>query len=96
MEKLELEEEIGASNAMHIGPLALAPVVERSSRRDERAIKEEIRALEAEQEALKHERRHEKDYHFERRKSKGRSSSKNREEVKIEKDRKGRMSLVVK
>ena len=64
-------------------------------RRDERSIKAEIRALEAEKKALKLERE------MERERSKAdryRESEveiiKERDVVKIEKDRKGRLSLV--
>ncbi len=78
----------------------VVPHRSKSTHRDERSIKAEIRALEAEKKALKYEREIEKeekkaqryrdrdgDVIIERVKDRG-------ETVKIEKDRKGRMSLV--
>lgn len=82
------------SATVHGGPFALiAPA--HTHRRDERSIKAEIRALEAEKKALKLERE------MERERSKAdryRESEveivRDRDVVKIEKDRKGRLSLV--
>lgn len=81
--------EIGESNSMHPGPLAL--VVPRHSRddgKDERRIREEIRELELEKKKLKRERR-EKKYH----------NDNSDDEViieKVERDRRGSISAVTK
>lgn len=94
-------EEVGESNPMMGGGLQLVvPHRSKSTHRDERSIKAEIRALEAEKKMLKYEReieKEEKKAHrykdrdteviIERERDRGDS-------VKIEKDRKGRMSLV--
>ncbi|KAL8914557.1 MAG: hypothetical protein Q9171_000910 [Xanthocarpia ochracea] len=95
-------EEVGVSNAIGSVPemQLVVPHRSKSTHRDERSIKAEIRALEAEKKALKYEREIEKeekkaqryrdrdgDVIIERVKDRG-------EAVKIEKDRKGRMSLV--
>jgi hypothetical protein len=48
-----IEDDVAESNSIHAGPLAL--VVDRHPKTD-RDIKEEIRALEAERRALRHER----------------------------------------
>ena len=79
---------------MHSGPLAL---VMPERRKDERSIKAEIRALEAEKKALKLEREIEKE-HRKADRYRERDTEiiieKDRDVVKIEKDRKGRLSLV--
>ena len=86
--------DLGESNSIHAGPLAL--VVDRHPKTD-RDIKEEIRALESERKALRHER------------VEIRKPSRYREEdreiivarpaaeevIEVRKDKKGRMSLVV-
>ena len=80
------------SATVHGGPFALmAPA--HTQRRDERSIKAEIRALELEKKALKLERE------MERERSKAERYTelevvRDRDVVKIEKDRKGRLSLV--
>ena len=90
-----IEDDIEESNSFHAGPLALVT----PHRKSDREIKEEIRALEAERRHLKAER-------IERRRP-SRYSEVEREIiiererpteeiVEIKKDRKGRMSLVVK
>lgn len=90
-----IEEEIGESNSMH-GPLALIqPKSHHHHHRDERSIKAEIRALEAEKEALKLERKIEKEHRkAERYRDEEIIIERRDDVVKIEKDRKGRMSLV--
>lgn len=75
---------------MH-GPLALIAPKER---RDERSIKAEIRALEAEKKMLKYEREAEKEHRKVDRYRDGEILIERERDVKIEKDRKGRMSLV--
>lgn len=95
-------EDVGESNAIGSVPQMqlVVPHRSKSSHRDERSIKAEIRALEAEKRALKYEREIEKEdkkahrYRdrdgeviIERDRDRG-------EPVKIEKDRKGRMSFV--
>ena len=100
------EEDVGESNAMTTGPLALVLPHRSKSRRgsrDERKIKEEIRELEAEKKRLREERKHEKKHH----KHHGGRSDSDEEviierrdghgrerDVKIEKDRKGNMAFV--
>lgn len=102
-----VEEEVGESDKINTGPLAM--VLPHHSKKDERSIKAEIRALEAEKKMLKYEREIEKEH---RKSSRYRDdgeviierSSRHREpeivierperEVKIEKDRKGRMAFV--
>ena len=79
------EEEIGESNSMH-GALAVI-----TPRKDERSIKAEIRALEAERRRIKHERELERGHDRHRDEE---IIIEDRNVVKIEKDRKGRMSLV--
>ncbi len=85
------EEERGESNSMDVRPLALLL----PERRNPERIKSEIRALEAEKKALKYEREMDKEH---KRAEKYREGEmyieKDRDVVKIEKDRKGRMSLV--
>ena len=97
------EDEVGESNAMKTGPLALVLPRRSKSRhgsKDERRVKEEIRELELEKERLRKERKHEKKYHYdsssdddaviiERKSSRG-----GKEDVKIEKDKRGRMAFV--
>ena len=75
-------DEVGESNKMHTGPLAMvlsAPTRTKSkSRRDsDRAVKDEIRELELEKERLRRERRRERRYHRQhtRRSSSSSSSS---------------------
>ena len=90
-----IEEDFGESNSMHPGPLALvAPRHERSSSKDERRIKEEIRELEAEKRHLKRERRrnHHDSSDDEVIIERVRSGSRERRgsTIKVEKDRKGR------
>lgn len=89
-----IEDDMGESNSIHAGPLAL--VVDRHPKTD-RNIKEEIRALEAERRALRNER-------VEIRKP-ARYKEEDREiiiarpvqeeVIEIRKDKKGRMSLAV-
>lgn len=90
--KLVLEEEVGESNSMH-GPLAI--IAPRDHRKDERAIKAEIRALEAEKKALRLEREREKEHKkADRYREEEIIIEKDRDVIRIEKDRKGRRSLV--
>ena len=94
-----IDQEVGESNNLHTGPLALVIPHHRSGSRDERKIKDEIRELESEKRRLKRERR-ERKYHdgsddeviIER----VRSGSHGRRDstVKIEKDRRGNMAFV--
>lgn len=84
------EEIIGESNSMH-GPLALIAPKER---RDERSIKAEIRALEAEKKMIRLEREVEREHRKVDRYRDGEVIIERERDVKIEKDRKGRMSLV--
>lgn len=85
------EEEIfGESNSMH-GPLALIAPKER---RDEQSIKAEIRALQAEKKMIKLEREAEIEHRKAERYRDGAVIIERERDVKIEKDRKGRMSLV--
>jgi hypothetical protein len=95
IEKREIiEGDIGESNSIHAGPLAL--VVDRHPKSD-RDIKEEIRALEAERRALRNERVEI------RRPSRYREEDREiiitrpaeEEVIEVRKDKKGRMSLVV-
>lgn len=98
-------EDVGESNAMRNGPLALVlPHRDKEANdRDERSIKAEIRALEAEKKRLKREREHEKEHRKSSSKYRGhdedeviierRENAKERE-VRIEKDRKGNMAFV--
>ncbi|RMD40621.1 hypothetical protein DV735_g4513, partial [Chaetothyriales sp. CBS 134920] len=51
-----VDEDVGESNSVHVGPLAL--VVDRRPSRSDREIREEIRRLEAERRAIRRERRH--------------------------------------
>lgn len=87
------EEEIGESNSMH-GPLALIAPRER---KDERSIRAEIRALEAEKKMLKYEREAEKEARKAERYRDGEIIiERDREIIGVQKDRKGRMSLIAK
>lgn len=87
------EEDFGESNSMH-GPLALIQP-KKHHHKDERSIKAEIRALEAEKKALKLEREMEKEHRKAERYRDDEIIIERRDDVvKIEKDRKGRMSLV--
>lgn len=92
--ELIIEQERGESSSVAVGIGALI-IPERRVNRDERSIKAEIRALEAEKKALRLEREMEKDH---RRGDRHRDSDltieRDREVVKIEKDRKGKLSLV--
>ncbi len=89
-----LQEEKGESNSMH-GLSLVVPNRSKDAHKDERQIKAEIRALEAEKKMLKYEREVEKEH---RKAEKYREEpviiERDRDVVKIEKDRKGRMSLV--
>jgi hypothetical protein len=102
-----IEDDVAESNSIHAGPLAL--VVDRHPKTD-RDIKEEIRALEAERRALRHERveiRRPSRYVEEDREIviarpaqeevvEIRKARPTQEEViEIRKDKKGRMSLAV-
>lgn len=101
------EEYIERSEGVPMGALALAP--QHHSRKDERAIRAEIKALEAEKEALRAERRADKEMRkADRLRRDGRESGElmlyeERVErirepeggVRIEKDKKGRMSISV-
>lgn len=77
---------------------ALAIIAPRDSHaKDERMIQAEIRALEAEKRALKYEREMEKEHRKAERLRDGEIIiERDRDVIKIEKDRKGKMSLVVK
>lgn len=87
------EEEIVESNSIH-GPLALiAP----RDRKDERSIRAEIKALEAEKKKLKYEREAEKEARKAERYRDGEIIiERDREIIGVQKDRKGRMSLIAK
>ena len=79
---------------MHGLSLAI-PSRSKDSHKDERQIKAEIRALEAEKKMLKYEREIEKEHRkAERYREEPVIIERDRDVVKIEKDRKGRMSLV--
>lgn len=87
------EEEIGESNSIH-GPLALIAPRER---KDERSIRAEIRALEAEKKMLKYEREAEREARRAERYRDGEIIiERDREVIGVQKDRKGRMSLIAK
>lgn len=87
------EEEIGESNLIH-GPLALIAPRER---KDERSIRAEIRALEAEKKMLKYEREAEKEARKAERYRDGEIIiERDREIIGVQKDRKGKMSLIAK
>ena len=89
------------SASVHHGPIT-ALVIPDQHRRDERSIKAEIRALEAEKKALKREREMEKEYRKADRYREGGGEviiervvkERDKDVVKIEKDKKGRMSFV--
>lgn len=98
-------EEFEDSNSVHVGPLAL--VVDRKPQRSERDIKEEIRRLEAERRDLRRERRYERDgteiVKIERVRERSPSprgeviiERRGDEVLEVKKDRRGRMSLIVK
>lgn len=95
IEKREvIEDDLGESNSIHAGPLAL--VVDRHPKSD-RDIKEEIRALEAERRALRNERveiRRPARYREEDREIVVARPAEE-EVIEVKKDKKGRMSLVV-
>lgn len=120
---VEKREYIERSDAIPVGPLALAVQPDRYRHKDERAIRAEIKALEAEKEALRAEKRAERELRkADRIRRSGRSSETDlvlyeterydrpeeeytlvrRERieepeggVRIEKDKKGRMSISV-
>ena len=94
-----IDEGREESASVHHGPIT-ALVAPPDRRRDERSIKAEIRALEAEKKALKLEREMEKE---QRRADRYREGGKevvierivkDKDVVKIEKDKKGRLSFV--
>lgn len=88
----EHEEEYKSSH----GVLAIIAPRDHHSK-DERMIQAEIRALEAEKRALKYEREMEKEHRKAERLRDGEVFiERDRDVIKIEKDRKGKMSLVVK
>lgn len=109
---MHVDEEVGESNNIATGPLAL--VVPHHSKKDEKTIKAEIRALEAEKKMLKYEREIEREHRKASRYKDGHRSSdgdviiersnRHREpeivierpekEIKVEKDKKGRMAFV--
>jgi hypothetical protein len=111
IERRKETEYVERSDEIPVGPLALAITSDRSRSKDERAIRAEIKALEAEKEALRAERKASKEVRrAERIRREGRESGdlvlyEERMEVKrerepeggvrIEKDRKGRMSISV-
>ncbi|KAJ9609361.1 hypothetical protein H2200_005688 [Cladophialophora chaetospira] len=97
--------EIEDSNSVHVGPLAL--VVDRKPQRSERDIKDEIRRLEAERRDLRRERRYEREggevIKIERVRERSPSprgeviiERRGDEVLEVKKDRRGRMSLIVK
>jgi hypothetical protein len=89
-----LQEEKGESNSMH-GLSLVVPSRSKDAHKDERQIKAEIRALEAEKKMLKYEREIEKEHRkADKYKEEPVILERDRDVVKIEKDRKGRMSLV--
>lgn len=107
---MHVDEEVGESNSIAAG---LALIVPHHSKKDEKTIKAEIRALEAEKKMLKYEREIEKEHRKAARYKEGRvsdgdviieRSSRHREpeiiierpekEIKVEKDKKGRMAFV--
>ena len=101
--KIISDEEIGESNSVHVGPLAL--VVDRHPSRSDRDIKDEIRRLEVERRALRRERRYEResDEVIKIERVRDRSPSprgeivierRGEEIVEVKKDRRGRMSLI--
>lgn len=99
-------DEIEDSNSVHVGPLAL--VVDRKPQRSERDIKDEIRRLEAERKDLRRERRYEREgggeiVKIERVRERSPSprgeviiERRGDEVVEVKKNRRGRMSLIVK
>jgi hypothetical protein len=111
IERRKETEYVERSDEIPVGPLALAITSDRSRSKDERVIRAEIKALEAEKEALRAEKKASKEARrAERIRREGRESGdlvlyEERMEVKrerepeggvrIEKDRKGRMSISV-
>lgn len=99
-----VEEELGESNVIPVGPLALVVPHrdKRSNSKDERKIKEEIRELEEEKRRLKRERKDKKHSHRDdddeeviiERVHTGGHGRRKEEDVKIEKDRKGNLAFV--
>jgi hypothetical protein len=105
IERRITRDEFEDSNSVHVGPLAL--VVDRKPQRSERNIKEEIRRLEAERRELRRERRYEREggeiIKIERVRDRSPSprgeviiERRGEEVVEVKKDRRGRMSLIVK
>ncbi|EXJ57980.1 hypothetical protein A1O7_05403 [Cladophialophora yegresii CBS 114405] len=105
IERRVTRDEFEDSNSVHVGPLAL--VVDRKPQRSERNIKEEIRRLEAERRELRRERRYEREggevVKIERVRERTPSprgeviiERRGEEVLEVKKDRRGRMSLVVK
>jgi hypothetical protein len=106
--RISTREEIEDSNSVHVGPLAL--VVDRKPPRSERDIKEEIRRLESERRELRRERRYEREtdrgteiVKIERVRERSPSprgeviiERRGDEVLEVKKDRRGRMSLIVK
>ena len=85
------EDEKGDSGSLDVRPLALIL----PERRNPERIKAEIKALEAEKKALKYEREMDKEHKKAEQYREGETIiEKGGNVVKIEKDRKGRMSLV--
>ncbi len=85
------EEEQGESNDIDARPLALFL----PERRNPERIKAEIKALEAEKKALKYEREMDKEHKKADQYREGDMIiEKGKDVIKVEKDRKGRMSLV--
>lgn len=90
------DNEIGESNSIHAGPLAL--VVDRHPRSDrEASIKEDIRALEAERRAVRNERIevHRPSRYREENREIVVAHPAEEEVIEVKKDKKGRMSLRV-
>ena len=105
IERRITRDEIEDSNSVHVGPLAL--VVDRKPQRSERDIKDEIRRLEAERRDLRRERKYEREggevVKIERIRERSPSprgeviiERRGDEVLEVKKNRRGRMSLVVK
>lgn len=106
IERRITRDEIEDSNSVHVGPLAL--VVDRKPQRSERDIKDEIRRLEAERRDLRRERRYEREgggeiVKIERVRERSPSprgeviiERRGDEVLEVKKNRRGRMSLIVK
>ena len=89
VERREIVEDIGESNSVHAGPLALVV----GNRKSDREIEYEIRQLERERRALRAERHtHDRIRTGEREVIIERESP---DVIEVKKDKKGRMSLVV-